>query len=154
MKKQKHISYEKALKKSMYLCSKAEKCKSDIQKKLFDWKAKPDDHLKVIIELEKQKFIDEERYTKFYVKDKFKFNKWGRIKIRAMLFQKQIPVKLIDLAMTEIKEDEYIEMLKNVINQKRKQSKETDLYKQNTRLLQFAGSRGFELDLILKVLAI
>ena len=154
MKKQKHISYEKALKKSMYLCGKAEKCKSDIRKKLFDWKAKPDDHPKVIKELERLKFIDEERYTSFYVRDKFRFNKWGRIKIKSMLFQKQIPEKLIVLALTEIKEDEYIEMLKNVINQKSKHLKETDPYKLKSRLLHFAGSRGFEADLILKVLAI
>ncbi len=148
----KHITYQKALNKAMYLCSKAEKCKSDIRKKLFDWKAKPEDHIKVINELEKQLFIDEERYTNFYVRDKFKFNKWGKIKIKAMLLQKQIPEKLIDEAIDKIKQEEYLEMLKNVINQKLKQIKETDPYKKKTRLLQFTSGRGFEPNIILQLL--
>ena len=150
----KQISYKKALSKSMYLCSKAEKCKSDIRKKLFDWKAKPEHHLKIIDELEKQQFIDEHRYANFYVKDKFKFNKWGKIKIRANLIKKQIPEKLIDEAVSNIKQEEYLEMLINVINQKRKQIKETNPFKQKTRLLQFAASRGFEPNLILQVIDI
>ncbi len=136
----------------MYLCSRGEKCKSDIRKKLYDWKAKPEEHDKVVEELEKQQFIDEKRYTTYYVKDKFRFNKWGRVKIKAMLFQKQIPEKLILDALEHIKEDDYLEMLINVIKTKQKQIKETDPYKKKTKLLQFAASRGFEPNLVLQVL--
>jgi len=136
----------------MYLCSKAEKCKSDIRKKLYDWKANPSEHEKIISELEKQKFIDEERYTNFYVKDKFRFNKWGKIKIKAMLFQKQIPEKIINNAITKIKHDEYLEMLKNVINEKKAKLKEKEPYKEKTKILRFASSRGFEPNIIINLL--
>lgn len=136
----------------MYLCSKGEKCKSDIRKKLYDWKAKPEEFDRIIGELVKQQFIDEERYTNYYVKDKFRFNKWGRIKIKAMLFQKQIPENLILEALGKIKEEDYIEMLINVIKDKQKNIRETDTYKKKVRLLQFASGRGFEPNLILKVL--
>lgn len=149
---EKYITYKKALSKAMYLCSKAEKCKSDIQKKLYDWKAKPEHHTKIIEELEKQQFIDEHRYANFFVKDKIKFNKWGKIKIRAGLLQKQIPNRIIDEAVSKIEQEEYLEMLKNVINQKRIQIKETDTFKQKTKLLQFAASRGFETNIILRLL--
>lgn len=150
--KQKYITYKKALNKAMYLCSKAEKCKSDIRKKMYDWKVKPEEHEKIIAELIKQKYIDEERYTQLYVRDKFKFNKWGKIKIRAMLFQKQISEKTIDNALTKIKQEEYFEMLKNVINQKEKQLKEIDAYKKKTKLLQFLSSKGFEPNFIMQVI--
>ncbi len=136
----------------MYLCSRGEKCKSDIRKKLFDWKAKPEEFDKIIEELEKQQFIDEKRYANYYVKDKFRFNKWGRIKIKAMLYQKQIPEKLILESIDKIKEEDYLEMLINVINDKQKHLKETDAYKKKTKLLQFAVGKGFEPSLILKVL--
>ena len=149
---QKHISYEKALKKAMLLCSKSEKCKSDIRKKLYDWKAKKSEHNKIIEELEKMKFIDEQRYTRFYVRDKFKFNKWGKIKIRAMLFEKQISEKLIESTLIEISMADYIKTLNDIIKQKNKSLKEEDRYKRKNKILQFATGRGFELSLILEIL--
>lgn len=149
---QKQISYEKALSKAMYLCSKAEKCKSDIRKKLFDWKANPVEHDKIISELEKQQFIDEERFAKFYVRDKFKFNNWGKIKIKAMLFQKQIPEKIINDAIEQITEKDYLNTLTNILKNKEKQIKETDIYKKKNKLLKFASSKGFEPNLILHII--
>ncbi len=150
--KQEYITYEKALKKAMYLCSKAEKCKSDIRKKLYDWKANPEEHEKLIKQLEEQQFIDEERYVRFYVKDKFSFNKWGKIKIRMMLFQKQLPEKLINDALNNIKPEEYFETLKNILAQKEKSLKEDDIYKKKNKLLKFAVGRGFEPNLALQLL--
>ena len=136
----------------MYLCSRAEKCKSDIRKKLYDWKADPKEYEKIIKELETQKFIDEKRYTNYYVKDKFMFNKWGKIKIRTMLFQKQIPEQIIDEAIVQINDEDYLEMLKKLINQKQKSIKETDANKKKSKLLRYASSRGFEPHLIFKIL--
>ncbi len=149
---QKYIPYQKALNKAMYLCSKAEKCKSDIRKKLFDWKADPEEHDKIIHQLEDQKFIDEERFVKYYVRDKFEFNKWGKIKIRTMLFQKQIPESLIINELKQISEKKYKETLDYLINQKQKSIKDPEPFKIKTKLLRFAASRGFEPDLILKIL--
>ncbi len=149
---QKYIKYKKALNKAMFLCSKSEKCKFDIQKKLYDWKANPFEHEKIIEYLEKNKYIDEERYVKFYVNDKFKYNKWGKIKIKTMLFQKKIPEKLINGALNKINNENYLEMLKNVISKKEKSLQETNPYKLKAKLLQFASSRGFEPDIIMKII--
>jgi regulatory protein len=135
----------------MYLCSKSEKCISDIKQKLYSWNSKPEHHGKVLEELLRQNFIDEKRFASYYVKDKFRFNKWGKIKIRSQLLYKKIPESLIENALNQITDDEYLEMLKNVINIKRKQLKETDLFSLKNKLLRYASSKGFELDLILKV---
>lgn len=136
----------------MYYCSKSEKCISELRQKLYDWKSNPDDHDKIIQELLKQNFIDEERYANYYVNDKFRFNKWGRIKIKMHLYQKRIPEDYIQQALNQISEDEYIKMLKNVINQKRKQVKEKDPYTLKNKLIRHASSKGFEADHILKVI--
>ena len=150
--KQKYITYQKALGKAMYLCSKTEKCKSDIRKKLFDWKANPSEYDKIISELEKQKFIDEERYVKYYVRDKFEFNKWGKIKIRSRLLQKQIPETLINKELKQISTEKYSNNLEYLLLQKRQNIKEKDLFKIKTKLLRFAASKGYEPDLILSIL--
>ncbi len=146
---QQYISYQKALNKAMYLCSKTEKCKSDILKKLYDWKANPDEYEKIIKQLVEQKFIDEKRFVRYYVRDKFEFNKWGKIKIRSMLYQKKIPEKLIKTTLSEISEQKYIETLEYLIEQKRKSIKDKDKYKIKTKLIRFAASKGYEPDLIL-----
>ncbi len=149
---QKQITYEKVLSKAMYLCSKAEKCKADIRKKLYDWKVNPIEHDKIISELEKQQFIDEERFANFYVRDKFKFNNWGKIKIKVMLFQKQIPEKFINDAIVQISDKEYIKTLKIILKNKERLIKETDVYKKKNKLLKFAIGRGFEPNLILQII--
>jgi len=149
---QKYISYKKSFDKAMFLCSKTEKCKSDIRKKLYDWKVNPKEHNKLIKELEKQKFIDEERFAKYYVRDKFEFNKWGKIKIRTMLFQKKIPEKFINNALKDIPEKKYLETLIYLLEQKRNTIKNEDSYLIKSKLIRFASSKGYESDLILSIL--
>ncbi len=148
----KRITYKEALSKAMYLCSKTEKCKSDIRKKLYDWKANPDDIEKILSELEKQKFIDEKRYAEYYVRDKFRFNKWGKIKIKTMLLQKQIPEKTINKALADIPEKEYIETLKYLLKQKEKTLNDGDYYKKKQKIIRFLTSKGFETDTVLRIL--
>ncbi|NPA68973.1 MAG: RecX family transcriptional regulator [Chlorobi bacterium] len=146
------MTYKEALSKAMYLCSKTEKCKSDIRKKLYDWKANPDDIEKILSELEKQKFIDEKRYAEYYVRDKFRFNKWGKIKIKTMLLQKQIPEKTINKALADIPEKEYIETLKYLLKQKEKTLNDGDYYKKKQKIIRFLTSKGFETDTVLRIL--
>lgn len=42
----------------------------------------PDASERIIARLLKERFIDESRYTRFFVNDKLRFNKWGRDKNR------------------------------------------------------------------------
>jgi len=103
----KPISIKEALSKAQNLCSGQEKCIFDIRKKLFDWKLPNTDHDTVMNLLLTDKFIDEQRYALFFAKDKFNFNKWGKIKIEYTLKQKNIPYEYIKHALDEIPEMEY-----------------------------------------------
>ena len=77
----KKITKEEALKKAMRICSKQEKCKFDIKEKLYNLGLENIYINEIVDLLEKENFIDEERYCKFYVRDKYKLSKWGRKKI-------------------------------------------------------------------------
>ena len=94
----KNITLKDALSKAQALCAKQEKCEFDIRKKLYDWKLDVKEHDKVINELKKDKYIDDQRYAIFFAKDKFNFGKWGKIKIEFALKQKNIPVGYIQNA--------------------------------------------------------
>jgi regulatory protein len=147
-----HTTYEKALNDVLYICSKYEKCKSDIIKKLNEKNTTPEDIENIIKFLEDNKYLDDLRYSKLYASDKFKFNKWGKIKIRLMLIQKQIPETIIHEALSGIDDSEYVEMLKNVIKTKSKTLHETNPFSKKSKLFRHAASKGFEPALISELL--
>ncbi len=149
-KQKKEISAQSALSKVMFICSRQEKCCSDIRKKLRDWNLSYDDQDEIIQTLIDEKFINEERYTNFYVRDKFRFNKWGKIKISHHLKQKQIPDHLIENALDQINEEDYKESLDDILSHKIKSIKEDDPYQLRAKLYRFAQSRGFESHLALQ----
>jgi regulatory protein len=116
----KYIDKKEALSKAQALCARGEKCKSDISKKLYDWGISSDESEEILNSLVDDKFIDESRYTGYYVNDKFKFNKWGKRKIQFHLKQKQIPESLIYNALDEINDEKYISTIEAEMTKKLK----------------------------------
>lgn len=138
------ISKKEALVKAQNLCARQEKCIFDIRKKLFDWKLNLEDFDDIINDLLKDKYIDEQRYAISFTREKFKFNKWGKIKIEYSLNQKSIPHIYIKKALEEIKETDYNILLENELLKKLKTIKNTDIYTIKSKLTRYALSKGFE----------
>ncbi|WP_455498961.1 regulatory protein RecX [Coprobacter sp.] len=144
----KPLSSQEALHKAAAYCSSSEQCRYDITEKLRRWGVENEDVLKIIEHLVQQNFIDEARYSKGFVNDKFRFNKWGRIKIIHALRQKKIPENLISEAINTIDKDQYVKTLREILETKCKGMKATDNYDMQAKLFRFAVSRGFEPDII------
>ena len=138
--------------KASAICARQEKCISDIATKLQKWEVDIEDQHKVIDQLLKEKFIDEERYARFYVKDKFVFNRWGRIKIKYQLSFKGIDKNVIEDALSLINPSDYIITLAQLLHHKSKTIKHEDPYKRKNALIRFAAGRGFEPNHIYNVL--
>lgn len=129
------------------LCSTKEICRHDALEKLYKWEIF--NHAEEIIDwLEDEKFIDDNRYARFFVRDKYRFNKWGRIKIAYHLRHKKISEASISEAMEEIDEKEYIEILHSLISQKKSSLKNDDPIQIKSKLYRYGQGRGFESDLI------
>lgn len=152
MKKPKTISYDQALHKAAAYCSMSEKSVFDVQEKLHAWGAKTEDHEKIISYLIEEKFLDEERFAIAYVKDKFRYNKWGKIKIRIMLQQKKIPQKHIETALSEIDDKAYQDMLIKLKNDKERNLKYKDEYDKKAKLVRYLTGKGFEMDMVINLL--
>lgn len=146
------MTCQEALKYSMNLCSKSERCRSEIHAKLQNYKLNEADIEKVLSTLEKEKFIDESRFAAMFASDKLRFNKWGKIKIRYMLVQKKVHGDIIDRALDEMDINEYEEVLIQEITKKKKSIGSGNLWEVRNKLFRFAMQRGFESDLIRKVL--
>ena len=89
------MNYKEALSYTMDLCSRQEKCSSEIREKLEKFNLPGEDVEKVLHSLKKEGFIDESRYAGMFVRDKLRFNRWGRVKIRYMLSARKIPEEII-----------------------------------------------------------
>ena len=68
--------YSELLERAARLCSKSEKCSSEIRDKLNQWGMPESEIDRAITSLEKEKFIDDRRYAGYFVRDKLKFNRW------------------------------------------------------------------------------
>lgn len=149
----KAMDYEVALKRAATLCGNQEQCSSHIREKLKSWKV-PDQEAEKIIELLiMEKFLDDARYASFYVRDKFRFNGWGKIKLRMMLNQKQIPGPLVEEALNQIDPELYKQTCTTLISDKAATLKESNQFKRKAKLFRFAAQRGFESDLIHEILS-
>ncbi len=144
--------YNKILNSLRRFCGKSEKCSFDVLKKLEYYNLSEQQKHKIIETLKKEKFIDEERYAKAFVNDKIKFNKWGKIKIYYGLKLKKIPEKIINKYLDNINENEYIQVLTELIEHKNSTINEEDPYKKKSALYRFATSKGFEYDVIEKII--
>jgi regulatory protein len=144
--------YNLLLTKAMAHCAGREHCRSDISQKLASWSADEDEIEQILHQLVKEKFIDEERYAYAFVRDKFRYNKWGRIKIGAALRQKKIPSDIITRAFETIDENAYRETLEAIISSHRHTVKAKNRYDLKGKLLRYGLSKGFESHLLYDIL--
>ncbi len=138
--------------KAALLCSRSEKCTSEIQEKLQLWGLSGDESEPVIEKLTDEKYIDDERYARAYVKDKFRFNHWGKQKITYQLRAKNISPEIQEIAFGEIEDEGYSDELRKLMTDKEKSIKEKDKFDKRNKLMRFALGRGFESGEIYKVL--
>ncbi len=143
---------EEALNRAMALCSKTEYCISDIRQKLEAWGLGQPGADKVIRKLIKENFINEERYAGAYARDKYRHNKWGRVKIVSMLRAKGVPSAVIDSAVSFLNEGEYKQMVRNMLLSRRKSVKAKNQYDLKGKLLRYGLSKGFESSLLYDIL--
>jgi regulatory protein len=139
-------NYTEALTAAAGYCSMAEHCVSEVVEKLKRFELTSDEQSKLLKRLKDDGYLNEGRFVKAFVKDKFRFSKWGRIKIRYALRQKGLDSSLIEEGMAEIQEEDYLEMLTDLLRSKKRSTKAKSPYELRGKLLRFAAGRGFELD--------
>lgn len=133
-------------------CSVCERCIYDVRKKLVAAGAAPEVAQRIIERLQKEDFINESRFCRSFAKDKFRFNGWGRIRIRYELQRKNMDGERISAALKDIDEKDYLTALSDLLKNKKRTVKghsEQDIF---NKLYRFAAGRGFESRLIIQVL--
>lgn len=152
IQEKKKLSVNEAFMRLSYLCSTTEYCIADMRKKMTKWELPEGGEDEVLSRLQKERYIDESRYAHAFVRDKYRYNHWGKMRIEMELRQKGISKSNIDEAMEEIEGDEYLDNLKRLIQNKRRTIKGKSDYELNMKLMRFAVSKGYNLDDVKKCL--
>ena len=130
------------------LCAQAEHCQWEMLEKMRRWEVPEEAQARVMQRLVKERYVDDERYAQAFVKDKIRYNKWGRRKVDQALWQKHIDEDIRKRVLDEVDDDEYLSVLRPLLKQKRKSTKANSDYELNQKLMRFAMGRGFTFDII------
>jgi regulatory protein len=141
-----------ALGKAMAQCSRRELSCDDIRNKLQLWGIDNNNAGKIIEILQKENFLNESRYAAAFVRDKFKYNKWGKVKISAYLKSKKISSDIIREALDSIDHEQYIRFIRELLAAHRKTVKAKNQYDLKAKLLRYGLSKGFESSLLYDIL--
>ena len=146
------FSREQAKIKAESYCAYQERSQFEIRNKLYEWGLHQRDVEEIISELIELNFLNEERFALAYSLGTFRIKGWGKIKIRQGLKLKRIPDKLIIKSLKSIEYDDYLMMLKKILQKKSNTISEKDPFKKRYLLTRFASSKGYESDLITDLL--
>lgn len=142
----KELTEEQAFTRLTRLCATTEYCLYDMRRKMAAWLLPDGAEERVLKRLEQERFIDEARYAHAYVRDKFRYNRWGRKRIEQELRKRGIADETIKDALTEITPEDSDETLEDLLRTKLKSVKGKSDYDVFLKLLRFSVGRGFPAD--------
>jgi regulatory protein len=142
------ITEEQALARLTAACARAEHCMGEMYEKMRRWGIEADAQERISTYLKEHRYIDDERFARLFVRDKMQFNKWGRRKIEQALWAKQVDETIYKNILDEIDQKEWNAILLPALQTKKKSIKAATPYEAYTKLVRFAMSRGFTMDII------
>lgn len=150
-KKQKVFSVAEIKRKIEQYCIYQDRCHKEVEQKMRDYNLIPEAKEMILLDLLKDNFLNEERFAKSFARGKFRIKKWGKQRIVRELKFKEISAYNIKTALKEINEQEYIKTIYTITENRNAVIKEPNIYKRKRKLIDFLMRKGFESELIYKV---
>lgn len=136
------------------LCAQAEHCEYEMQEKMRRWEIAGDAQARVMQRLITERYVDDGRFARAFANDKVKYNKWGRRKVEQAMWLKHIAEDIRQRVLDSIDDEEYIAILRPLLQQKRRSVKAHNDYELRQKLIKFAIGRGFTMDIIKQCISI
>lgn len=144
----KQMTEQEAYLRLAALCAQSEHCQWEMTEKMRRWELPDEAQARVMQRLVQERYVDDERFTRAFVNDKVRYNKWGRRKVEQALWVKHIEEDIRQRVLDGVDDGEYIRVLRPLLQQKRKTLKAASGCERNGKLIQYAISRGFTMDII------
>lgn len=148
----KEVTKAMALDRLEALCANAERCESELRQKLWNWRVNQADSEEIMKHLRTNRFVDDARFARSFVRDKYRLSLWGRRKIVSALMAKRVDAALIREALDEIEEDIYQANARSVVAAKMRSLKDANSYEGRTKLFRYGVGRGYEPALVAAII--
>lgn len=135
-----------------HYCAYQERNAYQVRKKLKSFLLGETEIEKIIEGLISSGYLNEERFAKVFTGGKFRMKRWGRIKIEHRLRSEGLDAAAVTKAFKEINQQEYESTLEQLIRKKIQSLKVTNKAEIKQKALRFALGKGYESDLIWKML--
>jgi len=139
---------EEALAKLQNFCGYQERCIKEVGQKLRDMGIDPGNSDTIIGRLQKDNYLNEERFAKSFVRGKFRVKKWGRNRLKAELKQRAIAINHITHALAQFSDDDYINAFNELAEKKCLSLRENDKNKKRKKLVDYLLYRGWESNMV------
>ena len=116
--------------------------------KMRRWQLSEDVRERVLDRLIDEKFVDDERFARLFVREKIRFDRWGRRKIEQALYQKGVASDISRRVLDEVDDEAYVAELKKLIAAKRRSVQAESDYEMRAKLTKYALGRGFDYNVI------
>ena len=140
------------LEKIRFFCAYQERCIKEVEVKLKQWAVQQNSVSSIINQLQKEDYLNEERFVKLFAGGKFRIKKWGRYRIESELRMREIPELMVQEGLAVIDPVEYYETLKIIILHKKIELDPDKNINNRQKIINFAYGKGFELNLIMEVM--
>ena len=148
----KPLTPDQVLDKMAKYCAYQERCVKDVRDKLETFDISQENRDKILEYLLDNRFANDERFAKSFVRGKINQSGWGLNKIRFHLAQKGIAKDIIDEALEQTDEEVYRQRLIDILNTKAKTVKAENDFEKKRKLAAYAMQKGFEAALVWEVL--
>ena len=129
-------------------CVYQDRCHKEVEQKMWDFLLIPEAKDEILLYLMKENYLNEERFTRSYIRGKFYMKSWGRNKIRNHLKFKGVPEKLINASFDEIEDDDYEKTLEKLYLDYSGKIKGLQDYQKKSKTIKYLLSKGFEYESI------
>lgn len=144
------LTPDEALQKMERFCAYRERCPKEVRNKLAEFGLSNPDAEQIFKVLQEDKFFNEERFAMAFAGGKFRYNNWGRIRIRQELRMRDISPTLVSQALDSIDQSEYEALIQKLLDKKRQQYANDGNAREKTAASLIRA--GFEMDLVFKFL--
>lgn len=148
----KSYTFDEIKQKLVNYCVYQDRCHAEVEQKMRDFLLIPEAKDEIFLYLIKENYLNEERFTRSYIRGKFYIKHWGRSKIQMNLKQKGISEKLISNCMDEIDESDYKKKLVKIYQNYFSTQKGLKDYQRKSKTIKHLLSKGYEYDVVLEVL--
>ncbi|MDZ4823295.1 MAG: regulatory protein RecX [Flavobacteriales bacterium] len=131
-------------------CDRKEHTHWQAREKLIEWGVPHREREELIGNMIEKNLINESRYASAFASDKFRFYRWGAIKIKVALKANGVSEANINAAIRSLPQTEIVKSIRGLVEKKLQQCTGLKIYQKKMKVARFIIGKGFPPELVWK----